>query len=253
MGLNTRNVTLPSRGKVNGIGESVTIREMTLKADQELLSNRSPSEKIINVVQQCLVSPADLRVEDLPLVDILFLMYELRALSLDENYNYTMKCANCDFKFTKTLSVPSDFETQYAPDDFSEPFELKLPSGKVLGIRVLRGKDMLEIERKTSKMLQQSRGTSDISSDSLALPMLYAKRIKTIDGKEASFYEAQAFAESMTYKDSNAFKDFLEEDNFGVNTTFFASCPSCQSEEEYNLKLTPDFFRPKRNKQGATK
>ena len=132
--MRTHTVVLPSKGKVNGIGESVTFHEMGVDVEKEILSNRTPVQKIINIVQQCVEGPENLQVGELPLVDIMYLLFEIRAFSLDKEYPYPIQCNFCNFSFQHTVLIPDDFEVKYAPDDTEETAEVELPSGTKLTV-----------------------------------------------------------------------------------------------------------------------
>ena len=258
----THTVMLPSKGKLNDFDGNVQFCEMGLDVEKEMLTNRTPTEKIINVVQSCVENPSNLQVGDLPLVDVMFLLFHMRAISLDKDYPIPVQCNFCDFSFRHTVTIPDDFEVVYAPDDLEEPAELELPSsGTKLSVKFLRGSDQLEIERKARTLLQgKAKGfrpghfpqNQDVSLRNLIHILRISRQIVAINGENATDAQAQAFIENkqrMTMRDSNVLKDYFENESFGMDTDVEVQCPSCGMDDFYTVPIRPEFFRPNRRDQ----
>jgi len=256
--MKTHTVMLPSKGLLNNIEPSIIIREMSVEVEKEILSNHTPTEKIINIVQCCLETPG-INVADLPLVDITYLLFEIRAL-LEPEYFYPVQCDFCGFSFRHPVTIPGDFEIMYAPDDLAEPMPLELPCGDTLGLVFLRGSDQLEIERRAKVLLQQrSKGfrpgkgqdMSGVSVRNIQHTARMVKQIHTINGEEKGQAEKQAYVSKMLMRDSNAIKDFFDSESFGMDTEVLVTCPSCSQEDFHIIQMRPEFFRPGRRGRGS--
>lgn len=251
--MSTATIRLPSLGKFNPElgGEHVVIRNMKTPEEKILYSNRPSAEKIVHIVQKCVEEPKGFSAHDLPLTDVMLLFFEIRHLSLPSHrtYSYPVTCEDCNRgRWTEQLEIPKDLQIVYASDDATEPFECTIPKGDTLGIKHLRAKDNIEIDKHVSKAMQLSKVKAD--PEEIAFPYRMAKQIVSINGEvpRGSIYEVQAYFEQLDYEDSLAIHHSLDENDFGAKLTREAECPVCGNWSEHIIKLKADFFRPRRLK-----
>ncbi len=261
----THSVPLLSRGLLNKEemqgADSIVVREMTVNVEKEILSNHTPTEKVINIVEGCKVKPEGLRIENLPVVDIMYSLFQIRAHSLDKEYNYPCTCPYCEFQFMFPVLIPDDFGLRFAEDDIVEPVVLEpLPSGMVLSVRYLRGHDLLNIERKSSMLLKakaqrggfrKGKGPKglDVNMRNLQYAERLSRQIVSVNGEEVVGPQAKAYVDHMSLKDINAYKNMLECLDFGMDTEIEIICPSCSVADYHLIQLRPDFFRPNRTRK----
>lgn len=262
MSFKTTTVKIPSRGKLNGIGEKVTITEMDLDSELTMVSNQIPTEKIIDIVQGCLRKPKELDVATLPLVDIMYLLFEIRSLSLEKEYAFPIRCEFCEFPFRKYINLPEDLDISYAPDDLKEPFPLELPSGDKIELKSLTGESQIQLEKRAKRLLRERMEHSrngegerhDFSMKEILHKLRIEHQIASVNGKAVTRMSVQEFCSTkLSLRNSNAIKDFFAYESFGVDSEIEAVCPDCSMESYHIIHITPEFFRPRRRRKSKNK
>jgi hypothetical protein len=249
-------VTIPSMGLLNDIpGGHVVLRTMKVKEEKLLLTKMSPGAKIISVLGKCIVEPKGCSVRELPVVDLLYLFFELRKLSISHTYDLRCVCTMCRRNFVEQIKLPDDLKIRYANQngeeegeeaasgEVQEPWTINLNNGDLLEIRYLRGTDMLDLEQ-----LVRSRQVSGIDPGDDGYVERMARHIVTVSGEKKSVTATLAYLENLSSKDSNLIKDAMEGKDFGAGLTVGTECPGCGFIDEEIIRLSPEFFRPKTNK-----
>jgi len=113
------------------------------------------------------------------------------------------------------------------PNDFKQPYEVKLPSGKVIKLRLLTIKDEIEIEKFEEK------------SDE-GLLFRYARSI--VDDQDV--LKRVEDLRSMSGKDILKIEAFHEKFYHGPDMISHFSCPKCGREDELTIPFRLDFFFP---------
>jgi len=113
------------------------------------------------------------------------------------------------------------------PDDFKQPYEVKLPSGKIVHLRLLNIEDEIDILKfeKNSDLGYLYRYAKSIVSDKDIL-----ERLKEL--------------ESMGSKDIAKIRAFHEDYYHGPDMNTKIKCPKCGEEEEVNIPFRLDFLFP---------
>lgn len=240
----TEKVTLPTMGLLDeAIPEEVTIRPISTK--EEKLIYGSNNEKALDaVIRNCVVEPSDLDIEAMTTVDKHFLLMKLRILTYGTEYHAKYKCPECDAPAAEFKIDLDEFEVNYLPDDFQEPFEFELPvSGDIIGIKILRGKDITAVE-KASKKLQKK--LPNYQGDP-AYILRMAQYIQQINGETLPSVKKQEYVESLHGRDSAYFWHKVNSIEIGYDTTVQAACPNprCGEDVEFSMPMTAEFFRPR--------
>lgn len=252
-------VVIPSKGVLNGFDGTVKIKEMSVECEKEILSNHTPTEKIINIVSSC-VEDCKVSVLELPLVDLLFLLFEIRSL-MDKEYEFPILCDYCGFSYKSGVSIPEGFSVKYAADDYKEPVSLKLPGGDEVQLVSFKVKDQLELEKRTRVLMQNRQkgfreGNMPESAEANMRNMQYIgrmiKQIVSINGEKKDTLFLQNYVNKMTMRDSNAIKDFFDNETFGMDTVVKIQCPNCTMEDDFVVPIKPEFFRPRSRRQKET-
>ena len=251
----SKTVQLPSRGQLYDVETnegSVEIRPWTVEEIQALASGNSRAvERVTKMVSQCATLPQGLSHGDLLTMDRFYLLLAIRWITHGGEYNYQYTCEECRSKQTDTINIVEDFEER-TPDDvvetmkqkghenfiFEEPFKLTLPqSGHEVECRLLRASD----EDFIAKRSQRSQ-----RKDASQRTMLYrmACQLVTVDGDEFPMTRKEDFLGKLTAYDGAAFENFLTRVEPGVDTTVYPVCNSCGAENEQQLPMSAEFFRP---------
>lgn len=195
-------------------------------------------EVIDSLLSRCIKSP--ITPDELIVTDRFYLLLALRANSYGEEYNIDLTCPYCDVRGKYTLKIPSDLEVQKAELTDREPFKVKLPSGLIIGFRLLRGKDLKDIKRNSE--LAASKGYAG-DGDASYLYRL-AKQIVYVNGKSLDMLVASELVSRLSARDSAVLKNAYDKKTPGVITQIKKSCVSCTKEIKTELPMTAEFFRP---------
>lgn len=236
---------LPSRGKCYPnmeVPEQITLRAMNTLDEKMRVSSNNPFLTTPTLIQNCMVgAEADKIVAgDLKFFDLYFLMFKLRTITYGNEYKLrNIYCNNCDKPQELTVNI-DDMKVNYLPDDFVEPFNIKLPvSGDVLGCKLLSANDYDSISREAER--RKSKGMDD--SDFI---LSYMQRILTINGEAVVPALLEKYIQEMHAKDLRMFDIEYNKiaNGVGLDLTYTCQCPSCGAEMEFQVPLVNEFFRP---------
>lgn len=254
-----QTVTLPSKGMPYGdkIPQGkVWISAMTTKEEKVFASNSSSANDKFNLLlNSCCYLGEGVFAADLLISDRFFLLIQIRALSLGNDYGFSFKCGQCDTQSRIEIKIPGSLtlieaadEDQMDPDTgetipaFEEPFEVDLPfSGKRVALKFLRGKDEEAIQRMVAK--KNEKGIRDIGDPAYTLAL--SKFIAKIDGEDVTPLQALSFVENLITRDSAFIRDEIEERTPGYRPDIHITCPNCGYVHEERLPVGSEFFRPR--------
>jgi rRNA maturation protein Nop10 len=237
-------MTLPSYGLMyDGAIPGGTVPYSPMTGKEEMLLAGGRGSVLDGILSACLSLPVGFKPSDLLVSDRFFAMLILRSVSYGEDYTFKVQCEDCDSKFKHTVRIPGDFDVKVLSEGVTEPFLVELPhSKKVVSFRLLRGTDELSIQKHTDREFQQNK---KVEGDPAYIFRL-AKHIVAIDDEEVKdIRKAMTFVESLIGKDSVAFRNAIDEVDFGIDTTLKFECPRCGEENETVMPLNSEFFRPR--------
>ena len=235
-------VHLPSNGKLYGEGgpEDITIRAITTREEKFLLGS-SNNDSIDEIIEACIVKPAGLKMDDLILPDVNYLLYKLRIHTYGAAYDISTICPNCGSTNNNKVNL-NDFLVYELDDDFQEPFEVELPmSEDTLTVRLLRKRDYDLVDSRAKKLAKKSRNTTQAE---IAYNLRFARYILKINDKDVSWEEAQQYTIDMHGRDSAWFWHVVNDIQVGYDTDVDIICDNCGHEYTSPLPMTMDFFRP---------
>lgn len=236
---------LPSKGKCYTnmvVPEQVTLRAMNTMDEKIRMASTSPFISTPMLIKNCLVgSEADaITTEDLKFFDLIFLMYKLRTVTYGPEYKLKgVYCDNCKREEDITVNL-DELKVNYLPDDFVEPFNIKLPmSGDTLGCKLLSARDYEDIQRENER--RKSKGMED--SDFI---LNYVQRIVSINGETTIPALVENYVQEMHAKDLRTFDiEYNKISNgLGLDMEYSCQCPDCGAEITFNVPLVGEFFRP---------
>jgi hypothetical protein len=233
---NQINVRMPSRGLLPDTVEEVTIREMTVKEEKGLFSSKRPFQKIVDLIKSCIAEPMDLNIRKLPLSEIVFLLFQLRKLSLGSDYKYKLVCTSCGRNLEKEISL-NDFEVRYLRDGAMPTYSCDLPSGRTISFRYLIGEDQIDIDN-VVRMRGQKAGQNFDNGFVYKL----AKQIHEVDGQQLSMPEKEMFVDSLTHSELEIVNNTIDNNEFGIDLSVIIDCQFCGNLDEVIIPITQDFL-----------
>lgn len=162
----------------------------------------------------------------LTLGDRLYIMVWECAKSYTDIIKVSTTCTHC----LKDISVTVDLgklNVITLPDNFKQPYEITLPSGKAVNLRLLTVDDEIEIEKFEEKnedglLFRQARSIVD-DRDILAR----LEELRSMDARDIARIEA-----------------FHEKFYHGPDLVSSFECPKCGREDEVDVPFRLDFFFP---------
>jgi hypothetical protein len=171
--------------------------------------------------------------------DRLYMFFMCRAKAYGSNYGFQYKCSSCGVQYRESVEIPNDLEVIELEDDAVEPFELEMPNGDKLGIRLMRGSDEADIEKYVARLYKKAAPIGDPG-----YKYRLAKHIVTINDKEVKFKDAQDYISKMTAKDSLAFRKFIDKTEPKFDFKISITCKKCANEDELMLPFGKEFLDP---------
>lgn len=220
-------INLPSRCiPYEGINsEDITIRAYQGR-DAIFLAEINP----INLVQKFLLVLKNvirgINPEDLTLGDRFYIMIWECINSYTDVIKISTTCTYC----LKSIDINVDLkklDVVKLPDDFKQPYEVKLPSGKDIKLKLLTTGDEIELEK------------FEENSDE-GLLFRYAKSI--VDDQDV--LKRIEDLRDMSTKDIATIEAFHEKFYHGPDMITHFGCPKCGKEDELNVPFRLDFFFP---------
>lgn len=241
----TKFVTLPVGVEVGGrMVHAVQLREIT-GVEEEVLAAEGPlARKLTEVIASCAMiegTPATYeQVMDMANVDRMFLLLQLRAVSLGDMYQMRVVCPACGA--TGDYAVDITKLEVLAPEPTGSLVSpglavVTLPkSGKAVTLCVATGRS----EELVQDLL--AAGASEVTV------LLYA-HIRAVDGASFGRDKAQRKQEldwlrSLSMADRNRLRGEITHLGGKLDTDLDFACASCGHEHKGSLELSADFFFP---------
>jgi len=236
---------MPSLGVLNGSKETVQIRPMTVREEKILLSKSlTPGDKFLKIITSSSDIADPNEAKRLPMSDVMFLFIKLRNLSVGSSgYRNKVSCSMCDQSFQWEIDLNTQDVKQLKSEE--EPYTAELPRcGKKVTLKHMRLQDQIDVDKmaRTRKSLAVG-GINDPNFLSERLAAL----IVSVDGNDkALFAEKCKFVDSLITQDMQILNDTMADHDFGIDLRTTATCPHCDSTDEYLVRLDPTFFRSPR-------
>ncbi len=261
-------MTLPSQGSLYVDSEGVSlvpdgtvqIKPMSTRERATLEeSGVSGPERVGVLIDRCCKLPKGMKHEDLLASDGLAILLALRALTFGAEYKFKWQCEcgaqnKADINLIEELNedTPERIAEKLLDkgriedlNDYEckEPYEIELKDSKTkdgdpikVGLRMIRRRDETRIAK------QMKRAKSNERESVLAYRL--GLQIVTMNGETLQGRIKADLIDSLSYKDSLRIDQFISEHETGVDMNIFLECPKCGNEDERNLPMTAEFFRP---------
>jgi hypothetical protein len=263
-------VVLPSKGVYYGDavpGGVVRVRAMGTYADKILATQRlaQSGQSIDYLFQHCVQFPGDFSPLDLLAGDRVFLLYVLRGITHDNNYEFMMKCPHCEATNSYAYDLNNLASTVTGPDPSigDEPFRVDLPymsamTGREIfvNVRFLRGRDITAMGQRqrfvkkiapgkvTNSGKPQPRGQRAVTQVDDTLVQNLNMLILGFCGKQVDPDKIAALVERMHSQDTATIREFIKNKSPGIDTTVEFQCKDCDGQIRTELPITESFFRP---------
>lgn len=242
----TQQGILPSRGlRYDGAheGGQFYMRMMTTE-DEELLAgaNKQTNANMLidELLRRCWIRP-EIPYGKLLLADKFYMLFFLRAISLQEEYGFKVTCPECGFRWEHQLRVPDDLEKRELEPTDPDPFFTELPvSGAKVGLRLLRVEDEERIRKVADRAYARTAKRGDPS-----YTLRLAAHIVSINNEEVDPATARAFIKTLVSKDSVKLRNAIDSNDIGINLRVTTECPRCGEEAADTVKFNESFFRPR--------
>lgn len=241
-------VPLPSNGKVYSIEsslhgqDSVEIRAMTAR-EEDILTSQALLKKgtvISELIKSCLVDRS-VNVLDLLSGDRNALMVAIRVTGYGPEYKAEIECSECSVKTQRDFDLAALGIKRLEAEPVipgMNVFEFKLPyTGKVVRFKFMTGRDEEEIMATSQK--QKKLGMS--TDNNITTSLLYT--ILSIDGIEDRAKIAN-FVKMMPARDSLALRNYMKDNEPGIDMKQESSCSACGHTEEVSMPLGVTFLWP---------
>jgi len=221
-------LALPSRFRVYGIDPS-SIRIRTFKGKDEKLiaglTHENFETKFVEILSAVLEG---LDPRELTIGDRLYIMLWETINSYVKFATLEHQCSECFEKSTYDVDL-STLDVVELPDDFKEPYNIKVSGGKEIALRLMRVKD----EEKTKNFEKNTKQN----------PWLYRYALTIVDDKMAD-YEKMTMLEEMPAIDIALIRAFHEKFYHGPKMEVVVECKKCGVSEVAPMPFRIELFFP---------
>ena len=215
-------VDLPSRGNFYRSGNhTATVKPLDFEGEKALLNvHKSRLDPVDLVISLCVEG---IDIEELCVIDKLFLLTKVREVSHGSEVRTTFACPSCAHENSIAFDL-GVLSVNYVPEDMKEPIEVHLPKiNKQSEVRLLRVRD--------SKYIK----TSEDILDNLW------RFVLSIDGTTDEEIIAQVIRQ-LPSQDRKAIIEAVFGTEYGLETKIKVECEACERVNIIDLPIAEDFF-----------
>jgi hypothetical protein len=241
-------VPLPSSGKTYPVGsplhgmDVIEIKAMTAK-EEDILTSRALLKKgtvVSELIKSCLIDKS-VNALDLLSGDRNALMVAIRVTGYGPEYNVEMECGECGVKSPHSFdlgSLPIKRLEIEPVQSGTNVFEFLLPySKKVVKFKFMTGRDEEEIMQLAEKQKKLALG----AESNVTTNLLYS--VLSVDGVEDRG-KISNFIKSMPARDSLALRNYVKDNEPGIEMKQHTVCNACGHGEEVSMPLGVTFLWP---------
>lgn len=212
----------------------MTVKEEEILSTSKFLKSGAATRMVID---NCIAS--DIDAKDILLYDSNYILFFLRSISYGDDYEFKLKCPNCDQEFEHTVEI-SQLSFEELPEDITEPIKTKLPASGYTVYSIFPR--LFHSEMIYQRSLKKKKKTSD--SDTRLVDNLMSTIVKIVDtnGEEVEKRDYEEFLEALPGMDRAALKDATDYST-GVDKLNGVACPYCETDYSGTIPVGIDFFR----------
>lgn len=244
------SVPLPSNGKIypqnSGLfnRELVQIKAMTAQEEDILMSRALIKEGTVltHLINSCLIDKS-INSKDLIAGDRNALLVAIRITGYGADYRVEVSCPECNTKQTSAFDL-SDLDIKRLTIEPITPgtnqFEYTLPvSKKRVIFKFMTGRD----EEEQSTILERRRkAMPDIQIDTIITSKLEFAILSIENVQDRN--KTNTFIKSMPALDSKSLRNYISDNEPGIDMTGKFRCSHCSANTQVSLPLGSSFFWP---------
>ena len=226
----TYELNLPSSNEVVKFRPFLVKEEKILMMAQEAGDTNSMMNGVKQIIQNCIISPADMKMETMPMFDLEYVFLKLRSKSVGENVKVGLGCDECDA--TTQVDINLDEVKVDKPKDHDPKIMLN---------------DQIGITMKYPRV-ETMEGLGEIGGieEGFSVIKRCVETIFTADGevhelRDATEKEGDEFFESLTSDQFQKIRDFFDSMPKLSHKVKF-KCTGCKKENERTLEGMASFF-----------
>jgi len=244
------SVPIPSQGKVYSSDsplhnlKTVQIKSMTAREEDILMSSALIKQgKVISALLSSCVLDKNVNPDDLLSGDRNAIMIAIRITGYGAAYSVNTSCPKCTARSIQDYNLADlsirrlDLEPVGSDGNV---FEFSLPvTGKTVHFKFLTGKEEAERTTMITRMKKMTRGQGvdrDVTSR-------LEYQIVAIDGVTDGNAIRQ-FIGKMPARDSKSLRNFINNNEPGIDMNVLMKCPECMHQGEVALPIGANFFWP---------
>lgn len=213
---------LPSKGKFYPGFKGVEISALTYLDEQSVLTAKDGN---VDIVSKLLgKSIKGIEINDLLIMDKIYLLMKVREVSYGKNYEFSINCPACSAEIKTSLELADHLNMNPVPDELSDPREITLPK--------LNVKAEIRFPRSSEEVF--------LSTPEDVYKNLY-RFIVSIQGNPDTVFIAQA-VKRMHLQDIKKLLSEINRSEYGVDPRFIFECPECKHTETMSIPLDVNFF-----------
>ena len=226
----TYELNLPSSNEVVKFRPFLVKEEKILMMAQEAGDTNSMMNGVKQIIQNCIISPADMKMETMPMFDLEYVFLKLRSKSVGENVKVGLGCDECD----ATTQVDINLD------------EVKVDKQKDHDPKIMLN-DQIGITMKYPRV-ETMEGLGEIGGieEGFSVIKRCVETIFTTDGevhelRDATEQEGDEFFESLTSDQFQKVRDFFDSMPKLSHKVKF-KCTGCKKENKRTLEGMASFF-----------
>jgi len=213
---------MPSKCKFyDSDSTTLKVRPMTFADEKKVMSNANVNKDTLNLlVDRCVKG---IKVNDLLIIDKLFLVMKIRELSYGGTYKATVPCPDCNHDNNVAFDI-SILNVNYIDDDLENPREITLPV----------------IEKKVKVKMPTVGDEKYLKNFDLVSDNLW-RFVVEIDGFEKPTIISKVVSK-LPIKDIHTIVKALGTSDYGLDSQVRLVCNNCSKHSMMELPITSDFF-----------
>lgn len=221
-----RTIKLPSNCLFYRSGDQIKIRPMNLEDEKAIAISKGKVEDPINLMLSRCVEGVDIK--DLLIIDKLWLIFNLRAISYGDIYKAIAICSKCQAE--NPLDIPLlSLPVIPLPDDYKNPTEVELPIlKKKVTVTIPRVSDEVYLKDKDGIFANLWRFVLSVDGNTDKVLIN-----KFLNDPRLPLTDVHKIINALTCAD------------YGVKTNIKFECGSCKEHNLIDLPIGADFFTVK--------
>jgi hypothetical protein len=241
---------LPSRGllydKESSLyqKETIDIRSMTAKEEDILMSQAYIKKGIVinKLLESCIIDKS-INVSELLTGDRNTILVALRVTGFGADYIATTVCEHCGTRENNSFDLTNlklkNLEIQPVSPGLNE-FEVHLPiSNKTITISLMTS----AVETEINETEKRNKELFGINPDSNRVTSRLFNLVQSVSGIRDR-NKIKKFVESMPLRDSRKIRQFIRDNEPGIDMNTSYKCGSCEQEAQVTLSLGLNFLWP---------